>query len=661
MAVTREGPLVVAQVVPLLRLRHLGDRRFDYLVPPGMRASLSIGSLATVPFGSRRVRAVVVGQCEEEERELADLRQVESLEERRIPEELMTLAGEVAARYLASYESCLRLVVPPVKGRAVRESERGVNDWVFHARAGGVETVAVTAKQGLLLAAIPAAGSPCASACNRAGVSRAVLNTLVRKGVVMIGPAPLGCRPSLASVDARATASLASLSDEQEIAVRDLEEAYASPGLSCRLLWGVTGSGKTEVYLRLVARALADGAGAIMMVPEIALTPQMIDRVRGRFGERVGVVHSGLSGGQRRREYDRIASGEATVVVGARSAVFAPVRNLRLVVLDESHDDSYKQEETPCYQARTVAALRLRRSGGLLLEGSATPAVESLGDRSACVRLTQRVAGNLPLCEVVDMRRQGGSGVLAPASREALGQSLRRGEQAIVLLNRRGFAGFVHCESCGHVMLCGDCEIGLTYHSQIRQLLCHHCGRAYAQPALCPNCGRAPLTRGTPGTERLVEELRRLLPDDHVFRLDSDALTSGKRARDLLERFANTRPAVLVGTQMVAKGHDFGGVTLVVVADADTSLYVPDFRAAERTFQLLTQVSGRAGRSERPGRVVVQTWNPEVPCIRMALDRQEESFYRRELASRERLGFPPATHLIRLLTVGNEAERARLA
>jgi primosomal protein N' (replication factor Y) len=261
----------------------------------------------------------------------------------------------------------------------------------------------------------------------------------------------------------------------------------------------------------------------------------------------------------------------------------------------------------------------------------------------------------------VDMRQQAGAGVLAASTREALAGTLRREEQAIVLLNRRGYSGFVHCDSCGHVMMCDDCELSLTYHSQTRSLVCHHCGRSYTQPPVCPECEQAPLMRGGPGTERLEDELAKLVPGERVFRLDSDVVTSGGRVRDILTKFSESHPAVLVGTQMVAKGHDFPDVTLVVVADADTALYVPDFRSAERTFQLLTQVSGRSGRAERPGRVVVQTWNPDVPCIRMALERDEEAFYARELGIRERLGYPPFTRLIRLVTVGEQAQRVQLA
>jgi len=694
----------VVQVVPLLKLRHLGDRRFDYLVPEELAGEVRVGSIVRIPFGRRKAFAVVESQGASGECAGGELRSVESVMGDRVPAELLTLAHALSARFLASYESCLRLVAPPTTARRSGPVGGSRNTWVERTTGGtgadgapdpggtggaddgcgpggahgapdpgGGPTARLTAKQKALLDAIPAGGTAIAVVCEQVGVGPAVARALAAKGLVEVRPRRPGERAGAPGHEAQAKdvgpmgveaaggVMGPPLRAEQESAVKALLGAYAEPGFSQRLLWGVTGSGKTEVYLRLVAHVLEEGAGAILLVPEIALTPQMIGRVRARFGSRVGVLHSGLAQGERLTEYRRIASGEAPVVVGARSAVFAPVRDLRLIVIDESHDSSYKQEDEPRYHARTAAALRLRESRGLLLEGSATPAVEDMERPAERIRLTHRAAGAPPECEVVDMRRQGGASLLAPRSREALAETLRRGEQAIVLLNRRGFAGHVHCDLCGHVMTCRDCELSLTYHSQDRRLVCHHCGRAYAQPAVCPKCGEAPLTRAAPGTERLDRELRGMVPRGQVFRMDSDVLTSGSRVQAILEEFAATRPAVLVGTQMVAKGHDFADVTLVLVADADTGLYLPDFRAAERTFQLLTQEAGRAGRAERPGRVLVQTWNPDVPCIRMALERDEERFYKEELSVRERLGYPPFTELIRVTTAAERVERAQAA
>ena len=649
------------QLVPLLRLRHLGDRRFDYLVPPDLEERVRTGSVVSAPFGRRVVRAVVVDETGSEGMDVANLRFIETVSDDVVPEELLDLARSLSQRYLCSFESCLRLIAPPVIGARGGSGGFAPKTWVVRTtgpQAGSEpeEPAPLTPKQRALFGMVPAEGIAAKELLDLTGVRRGVLRTLVAKGLVELR--------EVSSADAQpeeatgAAAHMPLLWPEQERVVLDLVAAYAEPGLTQRLLWGVTGSGKTEVYLRLLARALEDGAGAILLVPEIALTQLMIGRVRARFGNRVGVLHSGLPRGERAREYRRIAAGDAPLVVGARSAVFAPVKNLRLVVVDEAHDTSYKQEEEPRYHAGTVARMRLGLRGGLLVEGSATPSVESMQRPEERLRLSRRAAGTPPVCEVVDMRRQGAGLLLAPRSREALAETLRRGEQAIVLLNRRGYAGHVHCDLCGHVMMCGDCELSLTYHSGVRRLVCHHCGRAYAQPPLCPSCGVAPLTRTAPGTERLDQELRALVPGEQVFRMDSDVLTSGRRVQAILGAFAGARPGVLVGTQMVAKGHDFPEVTLALVVDADTGLYVPDFRAAERTFQLLLQVAGRAGRAERPGRVLVQTWNPDVPCIRMALEQDEHGFYREELAVRERLGYPPFADLIRLMTLAEDSERA---
>lgn len=671
------------RLVPLLRINHLGDRLFDYLVPPALEGAVEVGSIVRAPFGPRTVRGVVLevrGAGEvataEDGVDPESLREISEVCEVSVSSELLDLARRLADRYLAPFESCLRLMVPPDTRRKGAGAQRSRVSWVRRVLDGAVPPDngrrPPTVKQQALLDVIPAEGGPAAAVCAAAGVGRSVLKAVITKGLVEVFD-PLADVVAAAESSGLAAAASAGppsgglgggseippdLNPEQQAALDDLLERYAAGGFESRLLWGVTGSGKTEIYLRLIERVLSDGHGAILLVPEIALTPQMVERVTARFGERAGVLHSGLSPKQRMDEYRRFAAGEASVVVGARSAVFAPLEDVRLIIIDEAHDTSYKQEEEPRYHTRVAARMRLEPHGGLFLEGTATPAVESMVDPRAALRLTQRALGREPAVEVVDMRTQGGGSLLAPRSREALSETLRKEEQAIVLLNRRGYAGHVFCESCGHVMTCTDCEVTLTYHSRARRLLCHQCGRAFFQPRRCPACGGPPLTRGAPGTERLHEELRELVPRDQVFRLDSDVVTRAAKAVEILGRFAQARPAVLVGTQMVAKGHDFPHVTLVLVADADTGLYVPDFRAAERTFQLLTQVAGRAGRADAPGRVLVQTWNPDVPCIRMALQRDEQGFYEEELRLREGLGYPPFRDIVRLVAMAEKADRA---
>ncbi len=666
---------MIVQVVPLLAVRSLGRRVFDYRLAstagdPATQASAGAaieGALVRVPFGARTVLGIVVAQGSSGTIDPDSLLTAEPVDADRVPADLLDLAGHVADYYLAPWGACLRAVTPAHLLAASRPRPEHLVTWAAPrdppAEPGspisGSSLPPLTEKQQRLLAALPSGGVPVAEACRLAGVGRGVVDALVRKGLAQTwkqaGPPPAAAddRPSGPASDPF------DLTVEQEAAVTGLLEALAEPAPERRLLWGVTGSGKTEVYLAVLEEVVRTDAGAIVLVPEIALTGQLVARLRSRFGGKVGVLHSALGPAQRAREHRRIAAGEARIVVGPRSAVFAPLDNLRLVIVDEAHDSSYKQEDEPRYDARTVAWWRVCRTGGLLVEGTATPRVESFAARTPRLILRERPAGAmLPEVEVIDMRRQGGRTILAPLARAALDETLGRGEQAVVLLNRRGYAGFLQCEVCGDVRMCPRCEISLTYHRQRRSLVCHHCGLQAPPPAVCPSCGQGTFNRGSPGTERLAEELQRSIPRERLFRLDSDVVTSGTRVDDVLASFAHTSPGVLVGTQMVAKGHDFPLVTLVIVADADTGLYVPDFRATERTFQLLVQVSGRAGRARHPGRVLVQTWNPEVGCIRMAVGREVERFYRGELDARERHGYPPYRNLIRLVCGSQDEERA---
>lgn len=506
--------------------------------------------------------------------------------------------------------------------------------------------------------------------CRRAEVGRSVIEALVTRGLVERWKAPLlsgglgrdgGTSVSAVGGDV-AKGSEDELSPDQLRAFTAIEQALEAGEARREVLWGVTGSGKTELYLRLAEKVVREGGSVIVLVPEISLSVQAESRFRRRLGSDVGILHSGLAAGRRLREYRRVLAGEARVVVGARSAVFAPVENLKLVVVDEAHDTSYKQAEAPYYDARTVAWWRVQETGGVVLEGSATPRVESLRWGRGPIRLHERVSGaRLPEVELVDMRRQGGKKALSSKARAGLQEVLRREEQAVVLLNRRGYSSFLQCTDCGAVPACRNCEVSLTYHQRGGVLRCHHCGHQEGAPGICPSCGASSLSRGIPGTQRVEEELAALVPEGSLFRLDSDAATSGSRVARILEEFSQARPGVILGTQMVAKGHDYPAVTLVVVADADTGLYSPDFRAAERTFQLMTQVVGRSGRGERAGRALIQTWNPDSHCIRMALARNDEGFLTDELEQRERLAFPPFREFTRVLVSSREEDKAEAA
>jgi primosomal protein N' (replication factor Y) len=416
------------------------------------------------------------------------------------------------------------------------------------------------------------------------------------------------------------------------------------------LLYGATGSGKTEVYLRACAAALDRGRSAIVLVPEIALTPQAVGRFRARFGEQVAVLHSGLTEAERRDERERIAAGDARVVIGARSAVFAPVRELGLLCVDEEHDASYKQESDPRYDARTVAAKRASLEGAVAVYGSATPRPESWATLER-LDLGERLGRRLPPVRVVDLRREAGYPLSAPLLEE-LARLEERGGKAILLLNRRGMAPALHCRSCGQTLRCASCDVALVLHAG-GALRCHHCGFSMPAPEHCPACRSPELARIGAGTQRLERELAAKVPGLERIRLDADIARSPEALSAALARFRSADRAVLLGTQMVAKGHHFEGVELAAVIDADTGLAMPDFRAEERTFQLLTQLAGRSGR-DAPGRVLIQTFQPDSRPIRFAVRHDVSGFLADEISRRSELAYPPFRHLVRIVVAGPE-------
>ena len=448
----------------------------------------------------------------------------------------------------------------------------------------------------------------------------------------------------------------AHLSETQERALERIESLLGTGGGNV-LLSGATGSGKTEVYIRACEAALAAGRGAIVLVPEIALTPQTLGRFRARFGDQVALLHSGLSEAERRDERERIVGGEASVVVGARSAVFAPLRSVGVICVDEEHDASYKQESDPRYDARTVAAKRAALEGAVAIFGSATPRPESWQALER-VELGGRIAAPMPTVRVVDLREETGYPLSTPLLAE-LGRLAERGGKAILLLNRRGVAPALHCRACGATRRCPNCDVAFTLHGD-GTLRCHHCAAREPAGETCPDCGSPELARIGAGTQRLERELERHVPELARIRLDADAVAKPEELRQALERFASAERAVLVGTQMVAKGHHFAGVELAAVVDADTGLGLPDFRAEERTFQLVTQLAGRSGR-DAPGRVLVQTYQPESRAVQHAARHDVAGFLAGELERRRALGYPPFRHLVRVLVSGPELADATRA
>lgn len=441
-----------------------------------------------------------------------------------------------------------------------------------------------------------------------------------------------------------------SLNAEQQVAVETILQSVQEQQSQTYLLEGITGSGKTEVYLQVIAEVLNQGKTAIMLVPEISLTPQMVQRFKSRFGEHVAVMHSGLSQGEKYDEWRKIERGEAEVVVGARSAIFAPIENIGVIIIDEEHEASYKQEETPRYHARDLAIWRSEYHHCPVVLGSATPSLESRARAQKNVyqrlRLTQRAnqAATLPTIDVVDMRQEVENGHVSSFSmslQEKLQERLEKNEQSVLLLNRRGYSSFVMCRDCGYVLPCPNCDISLTLHMDSKTMKCHYCGHEERIPYRCPNCGQDKIRYYGTGTQKVEEELQTLLPDSRILRMDVDTTRRKGAHEKILRTFGEGQADILLGTQMIAKGLDFPNVTLVGVLNADTALNLPDFRSSERTFQLLTQVSGRAGRAEKPGEVIIQSFNPEHYAIQLAKAQDYEDFYTKEMYIRHRGDYPP--------------------
>ena len=454
------------------------------------------------------------------------------------------------------------------------------------------------------------------------------------------------------------------LTDAQERAIQSAEKILESRSFGALLLHGVTGSGKTEVYLNVISLALASGRGAIYLLPEIALTPQTLSRISARFGDRVAAIHSGLSAGQRCRVHEQAARGEIQVVVGPRSALFAPVRDLGVIIIDEEHETSYKQDEKPRYHARHAALVRGRENKAVVMLGSATPDLESmvnaLDGRFELLELPDRMGGELPPVEVVDMRGGGNLEGFTPALTEAMNHTLEQGQQIILYYNRRGFARVLQCQDCGEVVMCPNCDIGVTYHLRPRRLLCHYCGFTRQVPDTCPDCGAKEFLPAGGGTEKVELNLQAHFPDAGILRLDHDTTRRRGSHRRILTAFARGEADILVGTQMVAKGHHFPNVSLVGVLAADDGLCLPDYRSAERSFQLLTQVAGRSGRT-KAGRVIFQTWRPEDPVIQAAAAHDYAAFLAAETPERKALGYPPFNRLLRLGVTGRRMAHAEEA
>lgn len=667
----------IAKVIVDVRTRSLAEP-FDYAIPDDLVASVSTGVPVLVPLGPRSVVGYVVSLAESSE--LTRLKPLEAvLGESLFDDAAWQLAQWVADQYAAPISEAVRLLLPPGGVPRVARVESGDGGTSWQLQRPAISAVADTIVertsedepaipanarlQRLVLEALRLGPVTTAELAAELGAVYSAIRALERRGLVRTA-SRRRWRGSRAA--APTTTRPYALTGDQSAAVDAL--AAAVPG-EVFVLDGVTGSGKTEVYLSAIERVLARGQGAIVLVPEISLTPQTVGRFRARFGAEVAVLHSRLSAGERYDQWHLVQSGEARVVVGARSALFAPVHDLGLIVIDEEHEPSYKQGSSPRYHARDVARQLALVRGAALVLGSATPSMESryMADTQmwTALYLPERVGdAAMPDIVVVDMAAEfsnGNRSVFSRALAEGLDAVRASGTRAVLFLNRRGFASFLLCRECGFVPQCPSCSVSLTYHDRADRLTCHHCGHEEPVVRACPRCGSPYLRKFGAGTERIEQELLARWPDLPVVRMDADT-TRGKGGHErALAAFESVRPAVLLGTQMIAKGLDYPDITLVGVLSADLSLRVPDFRAAERTYQLLQQVAGRAGRSEKRGTVVIQTYWPDHPAIQAVADAMPSQVYDRERDERSELGYPPYARLANVLLAGPQYPAVRSA
>ena len=651
-------------------------RELDYLVPELLAEKIGIGSRVRVPFREKSALATVVGLLDQTDAE--GIRPIEALVGDRpvLSAKLIELARWMSAYYCCPIEAVMRSLLPQV----IRRAEVTWKKQLFVSAAKEIAPEEIdklrrrAPRQAELLEAVAKLQKPIAVAdlLRQTSLDNQTLRALEKRGFVTLREEAVERDPH--AEDQFIASSDLALNPEQEVALRAVEEALAAPEKARPiLLHGVTGSGKTEIYLQAIQSTLARGRTAIVLVPEISLTPQTVERFKSRFADAqdtVAVLHSHLSEGERHDEWHKIHAGRARIVVGARSAVFAPLENLGLIVVDEEHETSYKQEEAPRYHARDVAVVRAKMEKCVVLLGTATPSLESyhnaVQEKYQLLNLTQRVDNcQMPLMRIVDLRlerrKEKAAAILSEKLRAAITARLEKHEQTILFLNRRGFSTSLLCSNCGEARDCPNCSVALTFHRGAARLTCHLCGHTAAVPKKCPACSQDSLIYAGFGTEKVEANVTQIFPSAIVRRMDADSMSRKDAYRDTLQAFRAGKIDILVGTQMIAKGLHFPNVTLVGIINADLALHMPDFRAGERTFQLLTQVAGRAGRGETPGEVFVQTYTPFSPSIQFARHHDFAGYFEQELEFRERCDFPPFKHAV-LITVRSEHEgRSKLS
>ena len=627
------------------------DKIFDYSVPKELEDSMQVGIRVLVPFGRQTLEGFVL---EIKDSSLLELKEVYSVVDYDIVlnDELLALGKEMQKDTLSTLISAYQVMLPKALKAKAGTTIRKKFQTFYQLEQSTYQGTSLPQKKILKLfqdrKMIPKE--------ELTSISSSALSTLVEKKVLL----PVSIEDYRLKYEVHQESKKVLTPLQQEVVTKVIQGDYRKPFL----LFGVTGSGKTEVYMNIIEHVLNQGKTAIILVPEISLTPQMVEQFSNRFGNQIAALHSALSDGEKYDEWRRIARGEASIVIGARSAIFAPLKNIGVIIMDEEHSDSYKQgDKDPRYHARDIAIWRAKYHACPVLLGSATPSLESMARAQKGVyqllTLTERVNGRkLPDVEIIDMNQEAkkNSSHLTVQLLNEINDCIDRGEQVILFLNRRGFSTFVTCKNCSETIKCPHCDITLTYHKSNRMLRCHYCGYATPLPKVCPHCEEEALSDLGVGTEKIEEELHHLLPYARVLRMDVDTTSRKGAHKKMIDAFRSHEYDILLGTQIVAKGLDFSDVTLVGVINADTSLNIPDFRSSENTYSLLSQVAGRSGRSKKTGKVYIQTFNPDHYAISFVKEHDYLGFYREEMKIRRRLGYPPFSFLCYLKISGKEAD-----
>ena len=652
---------MIAQVIINSNVKNL-NKIFDYNVPTDMEGTICVGDRILVPFGNKKTleEGFVIGFKEKSEFQVKDIASIQ--EGIKLTEFNIELAKLMARRYFCNISDCIKLMLPPGTSTKVLENRIKDKTLNFVYLKKDIIDIQEDIENGVIKSdkqkrvlnfLIQNDGIHTVDLEILTDTTSAVLKALEKKEYIEIIEQKVERNP-FENKDIKPTTNL-KLTDEQKEAFNSIYEAIINNKYKEALIYGVTGSGKTEIYLQLIGEVLKKEKTAIVLVPEISLTPQMVDRFIARFGkEKIAVLHSKLSIGERYDEWNKIKAGECKIVIGARSAIFAPVENLGLIIIDEEHDSSYKSETNPRYNAKELAGYMAKKNNIPLVLGTATPDINTYykaqTDQIELLQLTKRAnESSLPEVEIIDLRQElanGNRSILSTKLYSEIEENLKNKKQTILFLNRRGYSTFVMCRECGYTVKCKNCNITMTYHSKSNRLKCHYCGHEQKNVTECPECKSKNIKYFGTGTQRLEEEITKLFPNVSTIRMDVDTVNKKNSHEEILNKFKNENIDILIGTQMVVKGHHFPNVTLVGVIAADSSLYIEDYRANERTFQILTQVAGRAGRENLPGKVIVQTYNPENLAIECSKKQDYDMFYETEIELRKQLKYPPFCDII---------------